>query len=352
MKKVMKLINSIIIAVVFTVNLSACGKSKGQAPQSKSDSKPDTITIGYQAGADDKMLVKEKGWFQEELAKQGIKLKYVSFNAGRDINNAVLSNSIDFGDLGDPPVTIAAANNIPYEVFWIGNVIGESEALVAKNKANINSIKDLKGKRVATTVSSTSHYSLLNALKSEGIDAKDIKLVDLNQADIVAAWQRGDIDAAYIWQPNLSKLIQADGKVITSSKEVAEKGAPTTNLLIVRKEFSKKYPQLVSLYVKQLIKAHDYFKSNPDDTAATLAKALQIDKSEAAKQAKEVEWLTPEEILSQRYLGTSSKKGDFAKSLKAIGDFLVDQKALTSKLDLSVYENKINSKYLEDALKK
>lgn len=361
MRKFTKLFSIALLIGVFTLSLSACGGSKQAqdpakstntpASETKSGNNPEVVTIGYQAGAEDHLLVKEKGWFEQELAKQGIKVKYVSFNAGRDINSAILTKSIDFGNLGDPPVTIAVSNNIPYEAFWLDDIIGDSEALIVKNKANVNSIKDLKGKKIATTVSSTSHYSLLSALKLEGLEAKDVQVVDLNPTDIVAAWQRGDIDAAYTWQPHLSKLLE-DGKKLISSKDLAAKGAPTSNINIVRKEFGEKYPQIVSLYIKQLIRAKEEFKKDPDGTAEVLAKALQIDKAEALKQANEVVWITPEEILSSKYFGTSSQKGDFAKSLKAIGDFLVDQKALPAKLDVPAYAKVINPKYLEDALKK
>lgn len=197
---------------------------------------PSTVTIGYQAGADDKNLVLAQKWFEKELAQLGIKLKYVQFNAGRDINNAFAAGSIDFGDLGDPPATIGITRGIAYEIYWLHNLIGESEALAVKNSANIKSLKDLVGKRVATTISSTAHYSLLSALKLEGIDPKGIKIIDLNPADIVAAWQRGDIDAAYTWQPNLSKLLN-DGKLLITSRHLATKGAPTSNIGVVRKEF-------------------------------------------------------------------------------------------------------------------
>ena len=232
--------------------------------------------------------------------------------------------------------------------FGFVEMPGVAEAQKAIDSCNT---KELKGKKIATTVSSTSHYSLLSALKLEGLSDKDVQIVDLKPADIVAAWQRGDIDAAYTWQPNLSKLL-ADGKKLISSKDLAEKGAPTSNINIVRKEFSEKYPQIVSLYIQELIRAQNEFKTNPDGAGAKWAEALQIDKAEAIKQANEVVWLSPDEELSSKYLGSSTKKGDFAKSLKAIGDFLVDQKALTKKLDVAQYENVINSKYLEDAIKK
>lgn len=310
---------------------------------------PNTVTIGYQAGADDKNLVLAQKWFEKELAQLGIKLKYVQFNAGRDINNAFAAGSIDFGDLGDPPATIGITRGIPYEIYWLHNLIGESEALAVKNSSNIKSVKDLVGKRVATTISSTAHYSLLSALKLEGIDPKGIRIIDLNPADIVAAWQRGDIDAAYTWQPNLSKLLN-DGILLLTSRHLAAKGAPTSNIGVVRKEFGGKYPHLVALYIKQLIRAQEYYKKNPQVTAEILAKTLTIDKAEAAKQAGENIWLTGQEQLSPKVLGTSKQKGDFAKNLKAIADFLVEQKALDSAGDLSKFENAINPKYLELAL--
>ena len=357
MKKLTKALSIILLSGGLISTLGACSNASTskvettETTQVKTLDYPKTVTIGFQACVDDKLLVKAEGWFTEDLAKLGVTLKYISFDAGRDINNAMVSKAIDFGDLGDPPVTIAVANDIPYEAFWIDDVIGDSEALVVRNKANVNSIKELKGKKIATTVISTSHYSLLSALKLEGLSDQDVKIVDLKPADIIAAWQRGDIDAAYTWQPNLSKLL-VDGKKLISSKDLATKGAPTSNINIVRKEFGEKYPQIVSLYIKELIRAQNEFKTNPNTAGDKWAQALQIDKTEAIKQANEIVWLTPEEELSSKYLGPSSKKGDFAKSLKAVGDFLVDQKALTTKLDVPKYGQAINSKYLEDALKK
>lgn len=350
MKNLKKLLSIIILGGGIISTFSACGPTPLK-PETKSGENPKVVTIGYQSCVDDKMLVKAEGWFAEDLKKLGITLKYVSFDAGRDINNAMVSKAIDFGDLGDPPVAIAVANDIPYEAFWIDDVIGDSEALVVRNKANVNSIKGLKGKKIGTTVSSTSHYSLLSALKLEGLSEKDVQIIDLKTADILAAWQRGDIDAAYTWQPGLTKLYK-DGKKLISSKDLALKAAPTSNINVVRKEFGEKYPQIVSLYIKELIRAQNEFKTNPNAAGEKWATALQIDKASAIKQANEIVWITPKELLSSKYLGTSTKKGDYAKSLKAVGDFLVDQKALSTKVDISQYEKTINPKYLEDTLKK
>lgn len=367
MKKIVRIISTLLSTMLILATLAACGSApvQPQAPtsgdtkaavssesQTKEVQKPETVSIGYFTGNDDNVLVKEKGWLEEDLSKLGVKVKWVNFQAGRDMNNAMLAKSIDFaGGIGDPPVTIAVSTKIPYEVIWISNVIADSEALVVKNKANVNSIKDLKGKKIATTVSSTSQYSLLSALEINGLKAEDVKIIDLTPPDIVAAWQRGDIDAAYTWEPNLSK-ISADGKKLISSKEVADAGAPTSAYDIVRSEFAQKCPDIVELFLKELIKAHELYKNNPDDAAAIWGKANSIDKADALKQAKGNTWLTPEEELSSKFLGTSSKIGDAAKSLKKIGDFLVDQKSLTTKYEVSDYEKYVSPKYLEAAIKK
>ena len=86
-------------------------------------------------------------------------------------------------------------------------------------------MKGLVGKKVATPFVSTSHYSLLAALKLAGVDPSKVKLVDLQPPDILAAWTRGDIDAAYVWSPTLDQL-KKDGTVLTTSTEVSKAGYP------------------------------------------------------------------------------------------------------------------------------
>jgi taurine transport system substrate-binding protein len=371
MKNFLRIITVTLALATFTLGLSACGNSapaqtentpaqasdtgtvsQNQTPEpEKSVENPKTVTIGFMTGADDQMVVQAKGWYKDDLAKQGIELKYIPFNAGRDIINAMMSKSIDIGYVGDPPTVIGLTKSIPYEIFWLHNIIGESESLAVKNSANINAIPELKGKKIATTVSSTSHYSLLNALKFNGLSENDVQILDMNPPDIVAAWQRGDIDAAYTWQPALGKLL-ADGKILISSADLNEKGTPTSSIGIVRKEFSEKYPQIVTLYIQEMFKAYDERKNNPDGVADALAKALEIDKEEAAKEMDEYIWLTGDEELSSKYLGTSSEKGDFAKALKSIADFLYQQKSIDTVPDLKAFQDLINPKYLEAALKK
>ena len=82
-------------------------------------------------------------------------------------------------------------------------LIGQAEALVARNGSGIEKVADLVGKKVAVPFVSTTHYSLLAALKHWGVDPQAVEILNLRPPEIAAAWQRGDIDAAYVWDPAL-----------------------------------------------------------------------------------------------------------------------------------------------------
>ncbi|MCI1945356.1 taurine ABC transporter substrate-binding protein [Clostridium luticellarii] len=350
MKKIGKSIITTILVSILVGSLVGCGNGTDKTSSgTKDDKKPSVVTIGYQQIPNDEILAKSKNWYEKEL---GVKVKFVQFDSGKDVNTAMTSKSLDIALLGSTPASIGISQNLPYEVFWIHDVIGKNEALVVKNKANINSIKDLKGKKVAVPFGSTTHYSLLSELKAEKVSANDVTVLDMQPQDIYAAWQRGEIDAAYVWEPTLAKLIALDGKEIINSGTLAEKGIVTGDIGIVNKDFAKKYPNIVTKYVKLQIKAYDYFKSNVDDAAQSVAKELNISKEDSKNQMNELIWLSAKEEISDKYLGTSSKKGEFAKTLKDTADFLVQQKQIQSAPELSEFEKAIDPEFIESALKK
>ena len=338
-----RMIAAVTMLTAAVMMFAGCGSSK---KVSGNTDKPEVVNIGTQQMPDDERIAIEKNYFEEEL---GVKVNIIEFQAG-DIRNAMISKSIDFALLGSSSAALGIANGMDVEVIWIHEILGDTERLVAKNGSNINSIKDLKGKKVAVPFSSTSHYSLLKALELYGISEKDITLLDMQMPDIYAAWQRGDIDAAYAWEPTLSNLLK-DGRTIISSKDLAEKGVVTSNVEIVRKDFAKKYPEIVTKYIKSLDKAVNLYDENHDEAADIISKSLNITKEEALKQVQGSIWLTARQQLDPAYIGTSSKKGDLVKSLKDTADFLYKQKSLISEPKLSTFEQAVNPTYIENALK-
>ena len=343
MKKVKRLL-AVLLSMVFVFALTACGGDKKAADGEL----PEKINIGVQQMPNDDTIAKSQGIFDKYFTDQGIEVNYVSFDSGADVNTALASGDIDFGLMGTSPAAIALSLGIDCEMIWIHEVLGDIESLAVKTDAGIKSLEDLKGKKVAVPVGSTAHYSLLNALSGAGIEA-DVEILDMQPTDIVAAWSRGDIEAAYVWQPQLQNLLDDGGEILISSEDMAAEGCVTANVEVVSKKFSEAYPDLVVDYIKACSEAADMYRSNPDEAAEIVAEALEIDVENAKTQMEGSIWLTLDEMTSADYFGTAEEPGKLATIMKETADFLQEQKSIEEAPDQEAYNAYVNGSYIEQA---
>ncbi|MBB3908551.1 MULTISPECIES: taurine ABC transporter substrate-binding protein [Anoxybacillaceae] len=334
----------LIFLLMLTSAIIGCSKqdtATTAAQNTASSHEPKEIKLGYQVSPNGELLAKALGLLEKKYPH--IQIRWIKFDSGRDVNNAMASGSIDFGLVGTPPGSIGIANKLPYKVYYLHDMIGESEALVVKESSGIQSLHDLKGKKIATTFSSTSHFSLLGALKEASIDPKKerITLLDMQPPDIYAAWQRGDIDGAYIWQPTQTKLINEGGRVIITSNDLAQKGVVTGEFGIVNKEFAQKYPDIVKGYISVLDEAVHYYHSQPEQAAQVLSKELGLSPDESLKTMKQIIWLDASQ--QKDFFGEPNQPGKLAKILKDTGDFMAKQKNIPSSPSLDVYQKALLS---------
>ena len=124
----------------------------------------------------------------------GEKIDWRRFNSGPEVIAALASGDLQLGNIGSSPLAAATSRKLPIVAFIVSAQINAAEALVVRNGSGIGKPEDLAGKTIATPFVSTSHYSLLGALKHWQIDPSKVKIVNLNPAEIAAAWRRGDID--------------------------------------------------------------------------------------------------------------------------------------------------------------
>ena len=168
-----------------------------------------------------------------ELEKAtGYKINWRMFGGGGDVIRAMASGDVQIGEAGSSPITAAASQGQDIRVFWVLDDISDAEALISRNGTGINSMKDLKGKKVATPFVSTAHYQLMVGMKLEGVDPKTVNVMNMRPPEIAAAWERGDIDAAFIWDPVLSKL-KTGGQTIATFGSIGKKGLPPFDGLVV-----------------------------------------------------------------------------------------------------------------------
>ncbi|WNG91199.1 ABC transporter substrate-binding protein [Mycobacterium sp. ITM-2016-00318] len=308
-----------------------------------------TIRIGYQTFPSGDLIVKNNKWLEDALPDYNI--KWVKFDSGADVNTAFIAKELDFGALGSSPVArgLSAPLNIPYKVAFVLDVAGDNEALVARNGTNVNSIPELRGKRIATPFASTAHYSLLAALAQNNLKPSDVQLVDLQPQAILAGWERGDIDAAYTWLPTLDQLRES-GKDLITSRQLAKTGKPTLDLGAVSDDFASAHPEIVDIWRQQEARALGVIKNDPNAAAKAIAAEIGLSPEQTASQLKQGVYLTPEEVASPEWLGSEGKPGNIAVNLQSASQFLAEQKQIPSAAPLTTFQDAIYTKGLPGVL--
>lgn len=299
------------------------------------------VTIGYLG-----MFNPWKHAINEKLIEKetGYNVKWRRFDSGAKVITAMASGSIDIASAGSSPIAAAVSRGVDIELVWILENIADAEALVVRNGSGIVAPSDLKGKRIAVPFVSTTHFHALFALEQFGLTEKDVKLINMQPNTITAAWQRGDIDGAFIWDPALGK-IKKDGSVLITSKTLSSWGKPTFDGLVVDKKFGKENADFMAKVLKVVADLDQEYRNKKDNfsidepISKSIAKISGGDINEVASVLSLYEFLDFDAQLSCVWLGCGGK-GGAANSLKSTSEFLKEGKKINSLMpDYGVFVN-------------
>jgi len=199
---------------------------------------------------------------QQLEQKTGYKITYRKLASGADVIRALASGAVQIGEAGSAPIASGLSQGLDIQLFWILDNINDAEALVARNGSGVKSLADLNGKRVAVPFVSTSHFHTLLALEHAGIDPRSVKVVNMRPPEIAAAWERGDIDATFIWDPVLAR-VKKSGRVLTTSGQIAQQtGKATFDGIVVSKSFAAQHDVFLTELVKVLAASDDNYRRN------------------------------------------------------------------------------------------
>ncbi len=335
MKK--KIISSIIASALCLSILSGCGSSEAKTADSSSKG----AVLAVQDLPDCTTVSKQEGYFQEYM---GDNIDIQKFSAGRDILTAMTSGSVDFGQIGICPTTTGLTTGIDYKIIYAESLKRGSDGLVVKADSGIESVTDLKGKKVGVTFASDGHYGLLSALEAAGLTANDVEMVNMSTSELSAAWERGDIEAAYTWEPTLGNLKNSNGKVILTIGDLLDSGYQTINFHIVRTAFAEEHPEQVVAYIKALKKGVDFYES--DEAAAKQSIATCLEKS-----VDEVDALMSDLYpnLDDQFTDAVFGNDNAANALLKVSTFLKGQDLIQDAKDLEFFKNAIDTSYAEKA---
>ena len=225
-----------------------------------------TLRIGNQKG--NLSLLKGRGTLEKRLAPLGVAVKWTEFTAGPVQLEALNVGSIDFGDVGEAPPIFAQAAGAPLAYVAATLPRPQSEAVIVPKGSAIQSVRDLKGRKVALNKGSNVHYFLVKLPEKHGLAYGDVSVVFLPPADARAAFEKGSIDAWVIWDPFLAAAQKTlDARLVADATGVVgNRGFYFSSL-----DYAGKNADVIRILIEELDKVDQWAQANKGAFAAELA---------------------------------------------------------------------------------
>lgn len=306
------------VLVAFAVIVLASGVA---APTARAQD----VTIGYQPVINPWKVVIADQTLEEAT---GYNIEWRRFESSAELNTALYYGEVDIVLRGSAGFAALLTLDIPYRLFWIAETIDTAEALAVRNGAGIETPDDLRGKRIAAPIGSTTHFHLLFALEQFGIGVDEVELYYLDPDEIVEAWEADEIDAAFVWYPALGQLLMS-GSVLITSGELAEMGPATFDGLLAHNGFAESNAGFMCRFVQIVAEADANYRNNPEsfgpgtENAAKIARFANADEATVADVLALYEFLPLEVQAGSDWLG-----GGAARTLMSTAEFFMDQRLL------------------------
>jgi len=306
------------------------------------------VAIGYQLIVNPWKVAIASGAFERAT---GWRIDWKRFDSGATVLSALAAGEVQIALAGSSPIAAGLSRGLDIELFWIAEDIAAAEALVVRNGAGINAPQDLRGKTIAVPFASTSHFHTLFALEQFGIARDEVKLVDMQPPEIARAWKRGEIDAAFVWEPVLSDL-KATGRVLITSGLLSQWGKATFDGLVVDRKFSAQHPVFMCRFVKTLAASVDDYIRDPaawtpdSPEVRAIVGLIGGDPADVPEALSRYRFPTLAEQATPRWLG-GGRDGGAAQALRFTAEFLKAEKQVPTVL--GDYARAVNPHWVESA---
>ena len=226
-----------------------------------------TLRIGVQKYGT-LVILAQRHTLEERLKPLGITVEWTEFPGGPQLLEALSAGAIDFGTTGDAPPIFAQAARDALVYVAVEPAAPTGEAILVPKDSPLQSLGDLKGKRVALNKGSNVHFLLVQALAKAGLTPKDITPVYLAPADARAAFERGNVDAWAIWDPFL-----AAAQAATQARTLADGTGLATNrqFYLASRDLARTHPELIQAVTQELVQTDAWAAGHQHDVAELLS---------------------------------------------------------------------------------
>ncbi|MHB8619344.1 MAG: ABC transporter substrate-binding protein [Chloroflexota bacterium] len=256
------------------------------------------LTVGYFTGPNPETLGQKYHLF-------GSNVKFSNVQSGITAFQEMTGGSLQLsGGIGSPPLAIALLQGLPIEAVYVEYNFQQS--LVVSPK--IGQPAALKGATIAITSGTTSDKSFADYLRAHSIDPQSVHTLNMNGTDMVAAFKRGSIQGAYIWDPIRSQLTAAGGRTLDTSEPIA--------VVVASQAVIKAHPRAVQRYVCDISKSNDYIGAHHNRALTVFTALFGGDKATAETVISTRHFFSPQDNATWMANNGQKLAGDIASAEK------------------------------------
>lgn len=269
---IVRRISFLSVVLMGLIVLGGCNSEGSSEANTENDYE---INIGWQPSVEVPFYTaQEKNLFEEN----GISPEFLKFTAGPPMFAALNSGDVDVTYMGTPPAVTALAEDLPVSVIAVEVDASNGEGLVVHPDSGIESLDDLKGKKISVLRGSSSEYALMAALTQNGLTEDDLTILSFDVSTIIPAFEKKEVDGVWVWDPWVTKLETAGGVKIVTNKDV---GIGAAGVWVARDEWIENNPEAVKAFIKSLGDANGIVEEDSSLAVSSIQKKLEIEEHEA-----------------------------------------------------------------------
>lgn len=279
------------VIVLALLSISSCQQSDDKGKY--------RIALGPWVGFGPLYLARDKGFFNE----QGVDVDLIVLTGVAERNSALKSGKLDALAAPVDYFVLSAGNGVEATIVMAIDESVGGDGIVARK--SVKTFTDLQGKKVAAQKGLPSDFFLRALLQQNGMDAGDIDYIDMETAQAGAAFLAGDLDAAVVWEPWLTRAKeQGNGHILASTREYRDL---IVDCLAFNPDLIQKKPKDVQGIVNAILKAIDYANDHPVAANEIMAKYFEVDPKKYQAILGGVDFTDLKR--NQEYFGTREKPG-------------------------------------------
>lgn len=287
MKRVIPVLIGVLVIIAIGSVAFRGGLLRGQLPSQEVPTFK--LSVNTWVGFGPFYLAKEKGFFQEE----GVNVDIVVIDDVGQKKAALKSGRIDaLGDTIDS-FALALDEGVPATAIAQLDISNGADGILATE--DVQSVRDLKGKKIAAQKNFVSEAFLNYLLVAEGMSPSDVQVIDMEAGAAGAAFVSGQVDAAVTFEPWLSKAKERKGgKILVSSAQYPD---ILVDVLLVNKDYLRKNKDVIKGVLRAWFRAVQYAQQNPQEANAIMAKYYNVSSEGYAEFLPGLKWPSYEENL-------------------------------------------------------